>query len=204
MSDELKKEKETLKARITELERENERLEADLIHDHLTGLKTRKFFEEELGIYLETIKKSRLSRRREWFGFRVLSVILFDADYFKRLNDTHGHLVGDEALQKIASVVGGSLREGDTAARWGGEEIIALLPGASERDAVKKAEEIRREVEFIRLEDVSDLKLSVSAGVAQSESGISMDELVKRTDRALYHAKKRGRNRVSAYSELGR
>ncbi len=194
-------EKEELEKRVAELEAEVLRLEKDLIHDYLTGLKTRKFFEEEAEMYLDAVSRSEDSRRRQWFGFRNVSVIIFDTDYFKKVNDTYGHLVGDEVLKVVSETIEKSLREGDTASRWGGEEIAVLLLGANENDAIAKANEIREEISELKF-SVSDLQITTSAGVASSEKGITLTELIDRADKALYKAKESGRNKVVGYSQI--
>jgi len=186
--------------RIAELETKVYSLERDLIHDQLTGLKTRAFFEEELGVYLAAIAHNKQGKRKEWFGFKNISIIFFDVDYFKRVNDTHGHDVGDIVLRKVAETIQASLRTGDTPARWGGEEMIVSLLGAGERDAMAKAEEIRLKVENLTFPETPDLKLTISAGVASSGKSTTPSELVKRADQALYAAKSAGRNRVVMYS----
>lgn len=187
--------------RIAELESQVHGLERDLIHDPLTGLKTRAFFEEELAVYLEVITQNEQGKRKEWFGFRNTSIIFFDIDYFKNVNDTYGHSVGDTVLRKVAKTIGASLRTGDTLARWGGEEMVASLLGANEKDAVAKAEEIRIKVEALTFPEKPSLHLTISSGVASSEKGVSVTELVKRADQAVYKAKESGRNKVVAYGD---
>lgn len=187
--------------RIKELELQVYDLEKDLIHDPLTGLKTRAFFEEELDIYLTAITQNEQGKRKEWFGFKNLSIIFFDVDYFKKVNDTYGHEVGDAVLQKVAETIQANIRTGDTAARWGGEEIVVSLLGANLKDAVAKAEEIRKGIETLTFSEIPDLKLTISAGVASSEKGLTLRELVKRADEVVYVAKNSGRNKVVAYSE---
>ncbi len=193
--------KEELQKKVAELEAEISILEKDLIHDHLTNLKTRGFFEEEAKMYLEMVAHSDDTRRKQWFGFRNASIILFDTDYFKKVNDTFGHLVGDEVLKSVSKTIEDSLREGDTASRWGGEEIAVLLLGANETDAVAKADEIREEISKLKFSAL-DLSVTISAGVASSEKGVHLSELVDRADKALYKAKETGRNKVVGYSEI--
>ena len=189
--------------RIEELETQIHDLEKDLIHDSLTGLKTRAFFEEELGIYLAIIAQNEQGKRREWFGFRNICIIFFDIDHFKKINDTYGHDIGDTVLCKMAKIIQANLRTGDTIARWGGEEIVASLLGADEKDAVGKAEKIRKELESMNFSESSDLKVTISAGVAASEKGLALSELIKRADEALYQSKEGGRNKVTAYGNKG-
>ncbi len=166
-------------------------LERDLIHDPLTGLKTRAFFEDELGVYLSVLAQNEQGKRKEWFGFRNLSIIFFDIDHFKKVNDTLGHDAGDEVLKSVAEIIRSSLRAGDTAARWGGEEMVVSLLGASSEDAKAKAEEIR--------EKVKTAGVTISAGISSSEKGITLTELIKRADEALYRAKDTGRDKTVIY-----
>lgn len=196
---------ETLKKRIQELEDAIETLEKDLIHDNLTGLKTRAFFEEEARVYFDVAKNvssDYSSRRRQWFGFTHITFIFFDIDNFKIVNDSLGHLAGDEVLQSIAETIRTSVRDGDTAARWGGEEIAVFLVGATERDAFHKAEEIRRQVENTRFGKFPDLRVTISGGVASANAGLTFEETLDRADQALYQAKRQGRNRIVTYSEM--
>lgn len=185
--------------RIEELETQVHYLEKDLIHDPLTGLKTRAFFEDEIGVYLEAITHNDKGKRKEWFGFKNMSLIFFDIDHFKDVNDTYGHDTGDLVLQKVAQTIQESLRTGDTLARWGGEEMVVSLLGASEADAVTKAEEIRGKIEAIKFPDTPDLSVTLSCGVASSDKDITLAELIKRADQAMYKAKESGRNKVVAY-----
>ena len=195
------KNKETLIARITELESQVYDLEKDLIHDALTGLKTRSFFEEESKIYLDMIHNISAGKRKQWFGFKNLSILFIDIDFFKKVNDTYGHNIGDTVLKKVAETLVRSVRVGDTVARWGGEEIVASLLGADLNDAKNKAEEIRKDVEALTFEENPDLKVTVSIGVVSSDVSSDFTELIKRADSALYESKNSGRNKVSVYSE---
>ncbi len=185
--------------RIAELETQVHNLERDLIHDSLTGLKTRAFFEEELEIYLASVATNDHGKRKEWFGFKNISVIFFDIDHFKNINDTYGHDVGDIVLKKVTETIQKNLRTGDTLARWGGEELVVSLLGADEKDAFSKAEEIRKKVENIVFPNRSDLKVTISSGVASLGKNMFLLELIKRADQALYTAKNSGRNKVVAY-----
>ncbi len=190
-----------LEKRIKELEETILELEKDLIHDPLTGLKTRAFFEEEARVYFDiAVNAGEQNRRRKWFGFKNVSFIFFDVDHFKKINDTYGHDKGDVVLKAVAETIKLSVREGDTAARWGGEEIAVTLVGATERDAFNKAEDIRRQVEGIQFAKTPGLSVTISAGVASAEAGRTFEEILKRADDCLYKAKKGGRNRVITFS----
>jgi len=191
-----------LKARIEELEQTVEDLEKDLIHDALTGLKTRAFFEEEARVYCDIAQNEATdARRRNWFGFKNVSFLFVDIDFFKKINDTYGHDVGDEVLRQVAQTIQKNVRDGDTAARWGGEEMVVTLVGATEKDAVRKAEDIRYAIEVLDFPQ-EGLSVTASVGVASLEPTTTFEETLKRADQALYKAKENGRNKVVAYSEL--
>lgn len=194
--------KEELLAKVEALEAQVHSLEKDLIHDSLTGLKTRAFFEEEARVYLDSILNSKEGQRKEWFGFRNLSLLFLDIDHFKNINDTYGHAVGDVVLRTVAETIQKGLRQGDTASRWGGEEMAVVLLGANEADAMHKAEDIRHSIEALSFAEQPDLKVTISSGVASAEANISLETLVKRADDALYKAKETGRNKVVAFSSL--
>lgn len=131
-----------------------------------------------------------------------LSVLLIDIDHFKKLNDVHGHAVGDEALKLLADLLEDMFRGSDVACRFGGEEFVVLLPGADLATAVKRAEELRERCQSMTLfSDGKPLNFTLSVGVAALEEGMSQpDELLKRADDALYKAKNQGRNRVETVS----
>jgi diguanylate cyclase (GGDEF)-like protein len=191
-----------LKEYILDLEARIQDLKKDLIHDSLTGLKTRRFFEDRARVYLSNIEKIEEGKRRDWFGFRNLSFLFVDVDNFKKINDIYGHAVGDEVLKSISETISENVRGGDVAARWGGEEIMIMLLGANEDDARSKAENIRKSVEDQSFEIVPGLKVTISVGVAMYTKGINLDQLVKNSDLALYKAKEKGRNNVVAFSEI--
>ncbi len=187
--------------RIQELETQVHELEKDLIHDSLTGLKTRAFLEEELGIYLNAIAHNKDGKRKNWFGFKNLSLIFIDIDHFKKVNDTYGHDVGDQVLREVAKTIQKNLRTGDTVTRWGGEEMVATLLGASKEDALVKAEKLRSDVEALTFQNIDGLRVTISSGVACVEEDLALPELIKRADEALYKAKESGRNKVVAYGD---
>ena len=187
---------------IVELKSQVRELEDDLIHDSLTKLKTRAFFEEEARVYLSSIANVSQGKRKEYFGFKNISFLFFDIDYFKKVNDTYGHDVGDVVLYEVANVILRSVRSGDTVARWGGEEMIALLLGSDESDAREKAEDIRRKIESMSFDIYPDLKPTISIGVVHTDGKTSYNEVIKCADEALYKAKQTGRNKVVTYSSM--
>ena len=128
-----------------------------------------------------------------------LSMIFFDIDNFKQINDTFGHVVGDEALKKTIQVVCAKLRSADLIGRYGGDEFVVLLPQTSAQDALPLAERIHASIAEMRLDtDKGPLTLTISIGIAQSLHGSSqtdtVEDLLLRTDQALYAAKQAGKN----------
>ena len=155
--------------------------------DAMTGLLSRAAFYEAL------------ERFRGQHGGTLL---LLDVDRFKLINDTHGHLAGDEALVRIGAVVAGAVRECDIAGRLGGEEFGVFLVGADIGEAAAMAERIRAGVENIDFRvDGVPLALTVSIGVAPARRSMSTTALVGEADARLYKAKRDGRNRVSVARE---
>jgi diguanylate cyclase len=135
-----------------------------------------------------------------------LSVLLIDIDHFKMFNDNFGHGVGDQVLRLMANVLRERLRDTDLPARYGGEELIAVLPGADLATCAAVAERIRRVISECNITRRSTGELlpsiTVSIGVGEFQLGESMADLIERCDRALYHAKRTGRNRVVTEHEL--
>ena len=162
------------------------------IHDGLTGIYNRRYFDETLA--------------REWKRTMrekaPLSLIMLDIDYFKKYNDTYGHQAGDECLRQVATTISGALRRpADMAARYGGEEFVVVLPNLKLEDSAKFGETIRAKIESLKMEHKqSDANpfITVSLGIASvvPSSISSYEELVGAADKALYSAKNKGRNRV--------
>ncbi|MGE0355736.1 MAG: diguanylate cyclase [Burkholderiales bacterium] len=164
--------------------------------DPLTGAFNRRTFID--------LAQKQLSRARRLDA--PLSLVLVDIDHFKRVNDNHGHLVGDHVLQRFADVVREQLRKEDVLVRYGGEEFCLLLPDVPGPGAVALASRIRKAVSRDAfLVDGIEIRLTLSAGVAAriDEGPEGLDALISRADEALYMAKDRGRDRVAAVS-LGR
>ena len=155
--------------------------------DHLTGLYNRRAFEEEL---------SRQHHRTLRHG-TDMSVLLIDIDYFKSVNDQHGHEAGDEALKAVAGLIAGAARKVDLPARHGGEEFAVILPDTTRDQAVRLARRIQTRLAQTPIRaGAADLRLTVSQGVADSRGpGVrSAQDLVRAADEALYEAKALGRN----------
>lgn len=171
---------------ITDLENEKEALELKSNTDALTSLKNRRYFDKALETEVHKAKSKNIP----------LSLIMFDIDKFKNINDTYGHQVGDEALKGLAKTVAAHIRQSDVLARYGGEEF-AVIVVLTNIDAAKiLAEKLRKTVEELRLPDVP--QFTCSFGVAQIEKDDFAHDLIKRADDALYEAKNSGRNIVIA------
>ena len=123
-----------------------------------------------------------------------MSLIMFDIDHFKMVNDTYGHLAGDEVLKTLVKVVQLSIRKVDILARWGGEEFMILVPEAGQEAARELAERLRKEIEAHVFSTAE--KITVSIGVTTYRDGDSADSIITRVDNALYRAKENGRNRI--------
>jgi len=188
----------TLELTVRDLTSTNEQLEQLLMVDDKTGLYNFREFQRRL--------------REEWQRSErysvPLSLVFFDLDNFKRLNDTLGHQAGDRALQEFATLVAGGARANDIAARYGGEEFAVILPHTDAKMAVRVAERIRRATqEFVFLADETPTRVTVSAGVAtypSIEDVDSVDGLIRAADIALYRAKDHGRDRVVQYTTAAR
>jgi two-component system, cell cycle response regulator len=168
----------------------HERLQRVAAIDNLTGLVNRRFGLERL-----SEEFSRAVRSKE-----ALGVILFDIDHFKSVNDCFGHQAGDQVLKAVADASRKVLREGDTLMRYGGEEFLALLPGAGTNDLHDLGERIRRGVECAVTTDMhQQLRVTVSLGAVAfpSTNVADIDDLVRRADAAMYVAKSAGRNRLT-------
>ncbi|ACB35800.1 diguanylate cyclase with PAS/PAC sensor [Leptothrix cholodnii SP-6] len=158
--------------------------------DHLTGIANRRSFFEAAELELMRARQSP----------RPLSMILFDADHFKLINDRHGHHAGDAVLRHLAALLTANFRQVDVVARVGGEEFAVLLPSTGLHGAVRVANRLRQAVEAQTVEvDGVEIHCTVSGGVATMAAGLSgLDALMKCADQALYAAKAAGRNRIES------
>ncbi len=178
---------------LDDIDEEFHRRITDLItHDDLTGLLTRKSFILEM-----EREMARSTRYGHSFG-----LLMMDIDYFKRVNDTYGHLVGSQALREVATVIRQTLRDSDIAGRYGGEEYIALLPETDRVRAHEAAERIRLAIESFPFtaslhDPQAKLRLTISIGISSYPSSATrVNDLIERADEAMYEAKRRGRNLV--------
>lgn len=171
---------------ITDRARAMELLKKQAVTDSLTGLPNRREFVEFVGKALGTPD--------------VLSVFILDIDFFKQINDSHGHGAGDEVLRVLAKAGMSMTREANLFARWGGEEFVAALPGADADLAHHIADTLRRRIEQQEVEHawrLEPIPFTVSIGVVtRGRDEYDVDALMRRADEALYRAKKAGRNRV--------
>ena len=181
--------------RIVDLQKEllesNKRLEMLSITDGLTQLYNHRYFQDELARAFE--ESQRYSR--------PLSLAIIDLDFFKKVNDTYGHAVGDEVLKKVASLFRESIRSTDLAARYGGEEFAVMMPETELADALVFAEKIRSLVETTPINtQAGPINATVSVGLstAPHTNVRAAKELVIAADKALYRAKRSGRNQVQA------
>ncbi len=169
------------------VQRYQNELELMATTDRLTRVNNRHSFEILMAQALKQAERESLS----------LSIILFDMDHFKKINDTYGHPAGDAVLKKVAATVRDTLRNADIVCRWGGEEFLILLQHCAREDGLKIAEQLRRAVaRTIVHHDRDAIGVSISLGVTQWQKGESQKELIKRVDLAVYKAKENGRNRV--------
>jgi diguanylate cyclase (GGDEF)-like protein len=191
-----------LRKYLRELEEKNRKLEelaAELEHlaffDTLTGIPNRRSFDQRL---------AEMEANHLRYG-TPYALIVIDIDHFKYYNDTLGHHRGDELLRSLAQVFLHSVRGGDFVSRFGGEEFTVLCFGAREEEGLVVAERLRKNVEersFPHPKSPIAKVVTVSCGVCGREHARSAGDLFTRADRALYEAKKRGRNRVVAFEEL--
>lgn len=173
------------------VKKSRKRLSSLANEDKLTGLHNRQYFDKISGTeFIEAKEKDS-----------KLSILFIDIDHFKSVNDTYGHKKGDDALKIIAQLICASCRKSDFVARYGGEEIVVILPNTTSRDAVSVAQEINNIVAK-QTKKLLGIRITVSIGVATyPDDGTTLKGLLERADKALYQAKKSGRNRVCKFDE---
>ncbi len=180
-----KKKQEELKKNLRALEIEKSEYERSSKEDPLTGCLNRAGFS---GVLLR--EQEKLSRTGN-----PVSFMIFDIDHFKEVNDTYGHLVGDEVLVNLAKLVQSMIRNTDSLVRWGGEEFVILSDETSIQNAAFLAEKLRKAIESTAL--ISQQQVTCSFGVTEMVPGEDPKSLIARADKALYTSKEGGRNRVT-------
>lgn len=176
-----------------EMRKRNEELKSALdtiqemaVHDELTGAHNRWYL-------MERLKQEAGRARRTGSAFHVC---IMDIDFFKKVNDTHGHVAGDKVLQRFVAIAGANLRAADTFARYGGEEFVLLMLETSGEGARAVAERTRRGIEEADFPDIGGQRVTASFGITRYQDGEDVLETLRRADGALYRAKSSGRNRV--------
>nr|OBZ99951.1 Diguanylate cyclase (GGDEF) domain protein [Leptospira interrogans serovar Copenhageni/Icterohaemorrhagiae] len=177
-----------------ELKDANDKLFEQACTDPLTKLKNRRAFNEELNSLIQLSQKQ----------LSPLSLLMIDVDFFKDYNDKFGHPAGDKVLAILASLLAKTLRKDDVTARYGGEEFIVALPNTSEKEAIEIAERLVKVIEESRWEKRS---VTISVGITTSQINPSNNadhsiDIIEEADRALYHSKVNGRNRVTHSSQI--
>lgn len=167
----------------------------ELAHtDELTQLNNRRQF--------ELIAEQKI---HQWPQYKSICLLMFDVDFFKRINDNYGHVIGDQVLQKIAEIARKEMRRDDVLARFGGEEFVALLPETSIDDAMMIAGRLRQKIESttVCISNTIKLNFTISIGVSQLDPDeVDLHLLIKEADVALYRAKQNGRNQVVSFDPL--
>ncbi|GAB4484204.1 MAG: diguanylate cyclase [Thermodesulfovibrionales bacterium] len=183
-----------LKAKNNQLEELLYKVEYMAITDVLTGLFNRRRFHDVVGKEFERAKRYAMP----------LSIIMLDIDHFKQVNDRYGHQAGDGVLKQISEIILKSIREVDTASRFGGEEFIVVLPNTDRKDALTVAERMRKTISETAFPDVPDTRVTVSLGVAGIPDDLiaTEEQMVRCADYALYTSKKGGRNRIEVCDGL--
>ena len=198
MLDVIRGDKLALEHRMELLQDANARIEKMAITDALTGIYNRRYFMEQLNKLMALATETG----------SALSLILIDVDFFKKINDTRGHVVGDLVLSKLGKSLHGCMRGNDVVARYGGEEFVVLLPGTDAQPALQVAERYRQTIASMDFteEGYTDLKVTISLGVAsfravhkKMATTPAPEDFLRAVDEALYFSKENGRNRSTLY-----
>jgi diguanylate cyclase (GGDEF)-like protein len=175
--------------KLSSLYSASERMRELSITDSLTGLFNRRYFDARIDEEFQRAKRYGL----------FFSLAIMDIDDFKVLNDTEGHMAGDQVLKEIAQVMSGTIRSNDILVRFGGEEFAIIMPQTSKEESFNVVERIRKSVYSLMFQAFKKLpgrRLTISAGIAMyPDGGDSIESLIVNADRALYQAKSQGKNR---------
>jgi diguanylate cyclase len=195
-SEQIKERMVETKAKSENLQKDLEKAQQEMLTDPLTSLYNRKAIDNKISAYLKFFQE-------EGIGF---SAIMIDIDHFKKFNDLHGHLLGDQILKFIGSLLSKEIKGRDFVGRYGGEEFIILLSDTPLEKACIVADNIRRSLDRVQLKYVKTGqnlgKITVSAGISAARSGDTEESLIKRADDALYLAKRCGRNTLKSEQDL--
>ncbi|MDP1548143.1 MAG: diguanylate cyclase [Anaerolineales bacterium] len=191
--DDLRRAKNAIEEINTALQRAFEREQLASRTDGLTGIFNRRYFFELLDYEFS------VSARYQ----RPMSIVMFDIDHFKQINDTHGHMVGDEVLKLVAETARSQLRDADVLARYGGDEFVILLPNSHAQDAEFVFKRVHKKLlsSNLKMRD-QEIPISISVGIANYQPGMeTTSQLVQQADQALYAAKNSGRSRIVVSDE---
>jgi len=169
---------------VTEIVKMQEKMKALATTDALTGIKNRYSVNQEIENEMHRVKRYEGS----------FALMMFDIDFFKKVNDTYGHDVGDYVLKEFSAIVSSHIRDTDTFGRWGGEEFMLLAPNEEKDGAIKMAEKILKHIADFDFKEVGQVTASI--GVTTCNDSANKEKLLKKVDDALYEAKETGRNRV--------
>jgi diguanylate cyclase (GGDEF)-like protein/PAS domain S-box-containing protein len=191
--DEMQKANVRLHTQLSEIQALEAELREQAIRDPLTGLFNRRYLQVTLD--REVARVHRASQ--------PVGIIIMDIDQFKLINDSYGHKAGDLVLEALGELLKHNIRREDIACRYGGEEFVVVMPGASLQTAQERAEMVRAHIEMLRVAyENRNISITVSVGVAAYPMhGTTGEDVLIRADRALYHAKQEGRNRVISYTD---
>jgi diguanylate cyclase (GGDEF)-like protein len=169
------------------LKKEKRKAEFEAIHDPLTKIPNRRFFNQKL--------KEEFLRAKRYNN--TFSLAMFDIDHFKKINDTYGHDIGDIVLKKLTYFIKKNIRKTDFFARWGGEEFMIIFPYTDLKNAKKICETLKNRLQESKSVQ-TPVKFTISCGVTQYRKDDTIDLLLKRVDEALYKAKNSGRDKIVA------
>lgn len=195
-SDSYFKREEIIKEKTADLNRINKQLRELAMRDSLTNLYNRRYFFEQSHHFFEQAKR---------YG-KAFSIVIFDIDHFKNINDSYGHLTGDEVLKTLSALLEQNLRKADLSARFGGEEFIFLLSETDLKGAVRVAEKIRKKVSVMKFSNGEDKTFSLTISLGITAYFPVRDDIMSifdSADAALYHSKNNGRNCSSCMDEAG-